>query len=98
MTYFKSTTKKLRKRFKTKKPISLFFRRFSKAEQREAMGYINYNKKRYDIHIDSSKSLDTQWLVLLHEWAHAISGPNKGHSDVWGKNHGKVIRFVHKTK
>ena len=88
------TTKKLRRKFKTKKPVRVFFRRFKAHERRNAMGFVDYKANTYEIHVDSSRSLDTQWLVLLHEWAHAMSGPLIGHQKQWGINHSKVIRAL----
>ena len=44
--------------------------------------------------IDSDLSPEAQWVVLIHEWAHALAGTEAQHGDVWAIEQARVFRML----
>lgn len=48
----------------------------------------------YLILIDSDLSVEAQWVVLIHEWAHVLAGVEGQHDDPWGIEQARVYRML----
>ena len=93
----KQTESWLRERFPTPHPVKV---RIEKFKNENICGECFRRNGYVVIRINSIFSIHEQISSLIHEWAHAMTWPNKRleragfneHSDIWGLAYAKVYR------
>lgn len=99
---FKDVLKSLKKRLPALLPVFVQFKSLSR-HRCIGLTSINEKKKRIEICIDEDLDEDLAVVVLIHEWAHAISWdfspkPVPDHGPEWGLAYSRAYRVLNAEK